>query len=107
MDMVRTDVPRLATVRSHLLACLGVVIATAGLAISPALAGPYIALFAFGDSLSDAGNVFLATGGFEPAPPYVGGHFSNGPTWGEDLSLLLGLGPLTPSLAGRNDFAFG
>jgi outer membrane lipase/esterase len=62
---------------------------------------------AFGDSLSDAGNVFLATGGTIPAPPYVGGHFSNGPTWVEDLSVNLGLGTLRPSLAGGTDFAFG
>jgi phospholipase/lecithinase/hemolysin len=29
------------------------------------------------------------------------------PTWVEDLSVKLGLGTLKPSLAGRNDFAFG
>jgi outer membrane lipase/esterase len=34
------------------------------------------------------------------------GHSSNGPTWVEDLSLLLNLGPLTPSLLGGSDFAF-
>jgi phospholipase/lecithinase/hemolysin len=107
MDMTHTYMPRRAMVRSLLLACFGVVVATAGWPIWPAQAGPYTALFAFGDSLSDAGNVFLATGGFKPAPPYVGGHFSNGPTWVENLSLSLGLGPLTPSLAGGNDFAFG
>ena len=41
------------------------------------------------------------------APTYVGGHFSNGPTWVEDLSVGLGLGVLKPSLAGGTDFAIG
>jgi len=77
------------------------------IAPSPSSAGPFTGIVAFGDSLSDAGNVFLATGGTIPAPPYVGGHFSNGPTWVEDLSVNLGLGTLRPSLAGGTDFAFG
>ena len=42
-----------------------------------------------------------------PGAPYVGGHFSNGPTWVEDLSLKLGLGTLSPSLSGGTDFAVG
>jgi phospholipase/lecithinase/hemolysin len=76
-------------------------------ACTPALA--YTTLFAFGDSLSDAGNLFFEDGGIAPVPPYVDGHFSNGPTWVEDLSEMLGLGALTPFLApsGGNDFAFG
>ena len=77
------------------------------IAASPSSAGPFTGIVAFGDSLSDAGNVFLATGGTIPAPPYVGGHFSNGPTWVEDLSVNLGLGTLRPFLAGGTDFAFG
>ena len=84
---------------------LGLAILAASLAYGVAPASAYTALFAFGDSLSDAGNLYLATG--TPPPPYYNGHFSNGPTWVEDLSLQLGLGPLTPSLAGGNDFAFG
>ena len=67
----------------------------------------YTNLFAFGDSLSDAGNLYIADGGIAPVSPYSPGHFSNGPTWVEDLSGKLGLGPLTPSLEGGNDFAFG
>ena len=73
----------------------------------PLSAEPFTGIVAFGDSLSDAGNVFVATGGTIPAPPYVGGHFSNGPTWVERLSQNLGLGVLRPSLAGGTDFAFG
>lgn len=65
-------------------------------------------LFAFGDSLSDAGNDYYVDGGTDPiSPPYSQGRFSNGPTWVEDLSQMLGLGPLTPSLKGGHDFAFG
>jgi phospholipase/lecithinase/hemolysin len=67
----------------------------------------YSTLFAFGDSLSDAGNLYAADGGTAPVSPYDAGHFSNGPTWVEDLSGMLGLGTLTPSLKGGNDFAFG
>jgi phospholipase/lecithinase/hemolysin len=78
-----------------------------GLATAPALAGSYSALYVFGDSLSDVGNVYLGTGGAEPAAPYVGGQFSNGPVWSQDFSHALGLGTLLPSLAGGTDFAFG
>jgi phospholipase/lecithinase/hemolysin len=83
-----------------------VLAACLGLNIGPASA--YTALFAFGDSLSDAGNAYIITGGTKPAsPPYYDGHFSNGPTWVEDLSVGLGLGVLKPSLAGGTDFAIG
>jgi phospholipase/lecithinase/hemolysin len=67
----------------------------------------YTALFAFGDSLSDAGNDWIIDGHTDPVSPYYQGHFSNGLTWVEDLSTMLGLGTLKPSLAGGNDFAFG
>jgi phospholipase/lecithinase/hemolysin len=67
----------------------------------------YTALFAFGDSLSDAGNDWIVDGHTDPVSPYYQGHFSNGLTWVEDLSHMLGLGTLKPSLAGGNDFAFG
>ena len=76
-------------------------------AASPTHAGAYSALYAFGDSLSDAGNLFIDTGGAYYAPPYAMGRASNGPTWVEDLSLRLGLGPLTASEAGGNDYAYG
>jgi phospholipase/lecithinase/hemolysin len=67
----------------------------------------YTTLFAFGDSLSDAGNTFIEDKGTSPLYPYFDGHASNGPTWVEDLSVKLGLGTLTPSLASGHDFAFG
>jgi phospholipase/lecithinase/hemolysin len=79
-----------------------------GVACTPAAAA-YTSIFVFGDSLSDAGNLFSEDGGEGPVPPYVGGHFSNGPTWVEDLSQMLGLGPMKPfltSIDGTN-YAFG
>jgi phospholipase/lecithinase/hemolysin len=77
------------------------------------------ALYAFGDSLTDAGNLSITTtptGATEPvSPPYFqqkyglvpGNIFSNGPTWVQNLSLALGLGTLSPSLTGGTDFAYG
>jgi outer membrane lipase/esterase len=70
-------------------------------------AGTISAIYVFGDSLSDAGNIFVGTGGAIPDPPYFNGQFSNGPVWVEDLAAALGLGPLTPSLAGGTDYAYG
>src|ERR1700722_16559192 len=79
----------------------------------------YSTIYAFGDSLSDAGNLSITTsvaGATEPvSPPYYqekygsisGNVFSNGPTWVQDLSTALGLGTLAPTLAGGTDFAFG
>ncbi len=79
----------------------------------------YGALYAFGDSLSDAGDLSVltsVTGTTRPvSPPYYkeqygstsGSVFSNGPTWVQDVSTALGLGTLAPSLAGGTDFAYG
>jgi phospholipase/lecithinase/hemolysin len=82
------------------------------LSIVSASATPFGVLYAFGDSLSDAGNAFIFTGGATPpVPPYASvngyGVFSNGPVWVQDLASNLGLGPLLPSLAGGTDFAVG
>ncbi|MDR3524996.1 MAG: SGNH/GDSL hydrolase family protein [Acetobacteraceae bacterium] len=102
---------------SALLRCIGLAM-VAG-AASPAFASPFSAVYVFGDSGSDVGNTFIASGGLNPAPPYFAGHFSNGPTWVEDLAQTLGLGPLVPSLQtiglgpplpsiqGGVDYAFG
>lgn len=63
-----------------------------------ALAGPPHDFVVFGDSLSDSGNAFVLLRKLEVPPfdslipdaPYARGalHFSNGPTWIEQLSLL-------------------
>jgi phospholipase/lecithinase/hemolysin len=61
---------------------------------------PIDRLVVFGDSLSDPGNAFIATGQFEVRPfdpipdaPYLIGrfHFTNGPTWIEHLAADIGL----------------
>src|SRR5580704_5513498 len=64
-------------------------------------------IYAFGDSLSDVGNVYLGTGETIPGSPYVNGQFSNGNVWVQDLASDLGLAPLTPSLSGGTDYAYG
>ena len=85
------------------LAALGFVTATAN-AAAPGTA--YDNIIVFGDSLSDVGNDFAATGGTEPAAPYFDGRFSNGQVWVEHLAGVYGK-TLTPSLSSGNDFAFG
>ncbi|MCH2131181.1 MAG: SGNH/GDSL hydrolase family protein [Pirellulaceae bacterium] len=80
-------------------------------------------LVAFGDSLTDTGNIFDVTSspfnavllGFLfpeldppiPPPPYFHGRFSNGPVWVEYLSNELGLGSVVPSEQGGWNYAVG
>ncbi|MCO6048080.1 SGNH/GDSL hydrolase family protein [Aeoliella sp. ICT_H6.2] len=62
---------------------------------------------AFGDSLVDRQNFYLASGGTFPDPSlYADGRFSNGPLWVERLAERLGTTPLSASLAGGTNFAF-
>lgn len=70
-------------------------------------------VYFFGDSLTDPGNFYTASGGaFPPSPPYAQ-RISNGPVWAEYLAGQLGLSPvpstkisaLNPPLQGAN-FAF-
>ncbi len=79
----------------------------AAMTLSSAEAANYSAIYAFGDSLSDAGNVYAATSGAQPASPYFNGHYSNGVTWVENLATDLNLGPLTASNLGGKDYAWG
>jgi len=52
-------------------------------------------IYIFGDSLSDTGNVFAASGGTNPpSPPYFQGRYSNGPVWVDYLAQDLGLNPI-------------
>ncbi|MGK7922033.1 MAG: SGNH/GDSL hydrolase family protein [Trichodesmium sp.] len=49
-------------------------------------------MYVFGDSLSDTGNAFAATGGLlPPSPPYFEGRTSNGSLWVETLAPQLDL----------------
>jgi phospholipase/lecithinase/hemolysin len=76
--------------------------------VQAAAGAPYSAMYVFGDSLSDTGNVSLATLGAVPvSPPYADRSFTNGPNWAQDLAQQIGLPPLEPSLAGGTDFAYG
>ena len=66
----------------------------------------YNRLVVFGDSLSDNGNLYLATGGVTPAsPPYFQGRFSSGPVFTERLGFNASnfMGPVTGSI----NYAFG
>ncbi len=75
-------------------------------ALVSAQASAYSALYAFGDSLSDTGNVNIITGGV-PLAPYAPGRFTNGPVWVETLAANLGLSA-NPALApGGTNWAFG
>ena len=66
----------------------------------------YSALYVFGDSYCDVGNIYIATGGLIAGPPYYAGRFSNGPIWIDHLAGFLGL-TVKPSLAGGTDYAAG
>lgn len=67
----------------------------------------YDAIYVFGDSYCDIGNIYALTGGAKPlSPPYYQGRFSNGPIWVEHVASAMGL-PLAPYVAGGTDFAFG
>lgn len=64
---------------------------------------PINELYVFGDSLSDVGTVFRATGGmYPPNPTYFQGRYSNGRVWVEYLSDRLHL-----SSRQTNNFAYG
>ena len=75
---------------------------TAGRAATPG----YDAIYVFGDSYCDVGNIFVATGGAIPSAPYYNGRFSNGPIWIDHVANVWGL-PMTASLVGGTDYAFG
>jgi phospholipase/lecithinase/hemolysin len=63
----------------------------------------------FGDSLSDVGNDYIASGGTQPAPTadYYQGRFTNGGNWLDYLAHDLGVAAPTSALAGGSNYAFG
>ncbi len=63
-------------------------------------------LYVFGDSYCDVGNLYAATGNTYPPSPYYQGRFSDGPIWLDHVAGFLRL-PLTPSILGGTDYAFG
>jgi outer membrane lipase/esterase len=80
---------------------------------TPALAArdtaQYSSITVFGDSLVDAGNLYLSNGGTRPDPAlgYFKNRFTNGYNYPDLLSLALFGTPTTPSLLGGNNYAFG
>lgn len=95
----------LSTIRSTLAATA---FAAAAATAPIAQAGPFPAMYVFGDSTVDTGNVLIASGGVIPAsPPYFAGRFSNGPLWIDWLAAGLGLtADVQPALGGGRNFAF-
>ncbi len=91
--------------KSSSLAIMAVVLGLASTS-ARAVTASYDALYVFGDSYCDVGNIFMATGGAEPAAPYYNGRFSNGPIWLDHVAGFLGV-PLKASLLGGTDYAFG
>ena len=73
-----------------LVSCL--LLATAPASAVVAGGSLFSGLYVMGDSLSDNGNVFAASGGTFPPAPYYQGRFSNGPVAVEVLAAGLGLG---------------
>ncbi len=71
----------------------------------PVSAHAYSAMYVFGDSLSDSGNIGSLLG--LPIAPYDNGYFSNGPVWVQYLAGNLGLPMTTPSFTGGNNYAWG
>ena len=75
---------------------------------APQATPSYSRIYAFGDSLSDAGNDYTVSGGLLPTPLiYSDGRFTNGPVWVQDLATGLHASPVTPSLTGGTDYAYG
>lgn len=92
--------------RSAALAAL--TIAAAGTMASAASAQSYGRLVVFGDSLSDNGNLYAATGNTQPtSPPYFQGRFSNGPVFTELLGFNAGRSALGAPVTGSINYAYG
>lgn len=92
--------------RSAALAALTV--AAAGAMASAASAQSYNRLVVFGDSLSDNGNLYAATGNTQPtSPPYFQGRFSNGPVFTELLGFTVGRSAAGAPRTGSINYAYG
>jgi phospholipase/lecithinase/hemolysin len=89
------------------------------LPLSAILALPIDKLVVFGDSLSDTGNAYIATGGaVAAAPAYQNGRFTDGPNtlpsttsptglWIDQFASKMNLGSPTAVLAGGSNYAVG
>ncbi len=83
-------------------------VAAVGGVASAASAQTYNRLVVFGDSLSDNGNLYAATGNTQPtSPPYFQGRFSNGPVFTELLGFTAGRSALGAPVTGSINYAYG
>lgn len=86
---------------------------TAFMSATPAMAdrdtNRYTSLTVFGDSLVDAGNISVLSGGTTPSAAlgYFNGRFTNGYDYTDLLSIDLFGTPTAPSLLGGSNYAFG
>src|SRR3954468_23295035 len=98
--------PKLASLRRMFQGKIAGWLVVAAICVAPVLADP-MHIVAFGDSLSDTGNVAVLTKGvIPPSSFYFNGRFSNGPIWLDRLGFALG-GSVDPVLSGGTSFAFG
>ena len=89
-------------------AAAALAVAAMGAVASAANAQTYNRVVVFGDSLSDNGNLYLATGGTTPlSPPYYQGRFSNGPVFTELLGFNVGRYAAGAPVTGSINYAFG
>jgi len=83
-------------------------VAAAGAFASAASAQSYNRLIVFGDSLSDNGNLYAASGNTQPtSPPYFNGRFSNGPVFTELLGFTVGRSAAGAPVTGSINYAYG
>ncbi|KAB7645637.1 SGNH/GDSL hydrolase family protein [Polymorphobacter fuscus] len=89
-----------------LIAVAAAVVASFGSLAAPAQATN---VYVFGDSLVDAGNVSIATGGANPNPAqgYYQGRFTNGLNYVDYLNQRFAGANTAPSLAGGSNYAWG
>lgn len=87
--------------------CAAALVATP--AISATAPGAYTGLYVFGDSLVDAGNIAVVTGGATPnrSLGYFENRFTNGWDYVDYINYQLFRTPTAPSLKGGNNFSFG
>lgn len=92
-----------------MLAAAGAVLSAASAAAQTGNPDRYTALYVFGDSLVDAGNVQVATNGASPPPGlgYFDGRYTNGYNYVDYINARLFGGPTVASLKGGNNFGYG
>ena len=68
----------------------------------------YQAIYGFGDSYIDNGNLYEASGHiFQPDPPYWNGRWIDGPNFVDVLAENLGMEPLEPVARGGTNYGYG